>query len=189
MNKNRVVENALLYAAPTIVRIGIGLVDRYVNNLEVKAKAIPASSDVKTSESSKRHHQYRIERIEDMHLRPMFEGCNKAIDQLENGNYSMSLFEIRKVMEHVLVLVIENNQMEAAASYRSAKNLKICKRNNFLDDETADAISRCREICSDNTHQLGYESMLTRSEAEYIVESICRVLETIANVNEPVYQA
>lgn len=154
-----------------------------------KKTTVPSINSFSLPESSIRHKKYIINRINDQRVRKMAEGCNKAIDALEARDYSKSLFEIRKVMENLLVYVIKENNFYPKNSYKSATNLKICRRYNFIDELSAQHIDRCRAICGDNTHQLGYEDSLSADTTREVVYHICDVLDRVLNKYEPIYQA
>jgi len=140
-------------------------------------------------ESTTRHHLYLLNKISDQQLKNIAQECNKAIKATEDNNMILALFHSRKVIENILVYAIEANKFIPKKSYRSATNLKICRRNNFLDEDYVHSIEKAREICGDNTHQIGYEELLTSDQIQEVIEIICKVFDYVVDRYKPVYQA
>ncbi len=161
-------------------------------NLKKQKKVIDnyeASQNVIAPESATRHRKYLLDQISDQQLKNIARECNKALDATDNNNTILALFHTRKIIESILVYAIKANHLVPKASYRSATNLRICKRKELLDEDYIRSIDEVRELCGDNTHQLGYEDKLTFDQMREAVETICEIFDYVSDRYEPAYQA
>ena len=107
---------------------------------------------------------------------------DKAVEQMELGNFNYALYEIRLIIEVSLRLLISHKKGIDEVHDRMCVNLKICEHTNLLDQSLINRLHRARKICNANGHELVLMSDPSLSEVEYAIEQAKSLIVETTNI-------